>query len=162
MTVSSRESKVGNQELATGRPAPADARSTSDSGRSTTDDRLPAAAHASRVIVEHVRPEIDGGRFPIKRTIGERVDVTADIFADGHDVVAAVLRDRPTSTAEGAKTAEKNLLSASYAPAAPKLASRTSSEGGGSAVQRSEWRETPMLLVAPGSDEWTASFDTTR
>ncbi len=112
--------------------------------------------------VEHVRPEIDGGRFPIKRTIGERVDVTADIFADGHDVVAAVLRDRPTSTAEDAKTAEKNLLSASYAPAAPKLASRTSSEGGGSAVQRSEWRETPMLLVAPGSDEWTASFDTTR
>src|SRR6476659_6568393 len=93
MTVSSRESKVGNQELATGRPAPADARSTSDSGRSTTDDRLPAAAHASRVIVEHVQPEIDGGRFPIKRTIGERVHVTANIFADGHDVVAAVLRD---------------------------------------------------------------------
>jgi len=114
------------------------------------------------VTVEHVRPEIDGGRFPVKRTIGERVDVTADIFADGHDVVAAVLRDRPTSTAEDAKTAEKNLLSASYAPAAPKLASRTSSEGGGSAVQRSEWRETPMLLVAPGSDEWTASFDTTH
>ncbi|HMJ87463.1 MAG TPA: maltotransferase domain-containing protein, partial [Vicinamibacterales bacterium] len=112
--------------------------------------------------VEHVRPEIDGGRFPVKRTIGERVDVTADIFADGHDVVAAVLRDRPTSIAEDAKTAEKNLLSASYAPAAPKLASRTSSEGGGSAVQRSEWRETPMLLVAPGSDEWTASFDTTH
>ena len=112
--------------------------------------------------VEHVRPEIDGGRFPIKRTIGERVDVTADIFADGHDVVAAVLRDRPTSTAESAKSAENVLLSASYAPAAPKLASRTSSEGGGSAVQPSEWRETPMLLVAPGSDEWTASFDTTR
>src|SRR5580765_4413071 len=93
MTVSSRESKVGNQELATSRRAPADARSTSDSGLSTTDDRLPAAAHASRVIVEHVRHEIDGGRFPIKRTIGERVHVTAAIFADGHDVVAAVRRD---------------------------------------------------------------------
>ena len=65
-----------------------------------TDARLSTAAHASRVIVEHVRPEIDGGRFPIKRTIGERVHVTADIFADGHDVVVAVVRDRPRLNAE--------------------------------------------------------------
>jgi starch synthase (maltosyl-transferring) len=115
------------------------------------------------VIIEHVRPEIDGGRFPIKRTVGERLDVTADVFADGHDVVAAVLRDRPRLTAEDAKTADKNLLSANTTPAAPKLASRTSSEGGSSAisaVNRDEWRETRMVLAAPGTDEWTASFDT--
>ena len=31
----------------------------------------------SRVVVENVRPEIDGGRFPIKRTVGEPVEVTA-------------------------------------------------------------------------------------
>lgn len=38
-----------------------------------------------RVVIERVRPEIDGGRFPIKRVVGEKVVVEADIFADGHD-----------------------------------------------------------------------------
>ncbi|HXE80049.1 MAG TPA: alpha-1,4-glucan--maltose-1-phosphate maltosyltransferase [Vicinamibacterales bacterium] len=47
-----------------------------------------------RVIVENVAPIVDGGRFPIKRTPGEPVVVTASIFADGHDVLAAVLRCR--------------------------------------------------------------------
>src|SRR5437763_680640 len=49
-------------------------------------DQLP-----SRVIVEVVRPEVDGGRFPVKRTAGEDVAVTADVHADGHDVLAAAL-----------------------------------------------------------------------
>jgi starch synthase (maltosyl-transferring) len=44
-----------------------------------------------RVVIENVLPQVDGGRFPIKRVPGERVEVTADIFADGHDVLAAVL-----------------------------------------------------------------------
>ncbi len=44
-----------------------------------------------RVIIEHVRPEIVGGRYPIKRVIGEGVTVTADIFTDGHDSVSASL-----------------------------------------------------------------------
>jgi starch synthase (maltosyl-transferring) len=48
----------------------------------------------SRVVIEGVEPEIDGGRFPIKRTVGEEVVVSADIYADGHDVLAAVLRYR--------------------------------------------------------------------
>ena len=47
-----------------------------------------------RVVVEHVRPEIDDGRFPIKRTVGESVRVTAWVHADGHDVLAAVVRYR--------------------------------------------------------------------
>jgi starch synthase (maltosyl-transferring) len=42
-----------------------------------------------RVVVEGVEPEIDGGRFPIKRIIGETVAVEADVFGDGHDHVAA-------------------------------------------------------------------------
>ena len=37
----------------------------------------------SRVVIEGVEPEVDGGRFPIKRTVGEEVAVSADIFADG-------------------------------------------------------------------------------
>jgi len=46
------------------------------------------------VIIESVAPEVDAGRFPIKRTVGEEVAVSADIFADGHDVIVAVLRHR--------------------------------------------------------------------
>ena len=43
------------------------------------------------MVIEHVLPEIDGGYFPINRIIGEKVKVTADIFADGHDQIRAVL-----------------------------------------------------------------------
>jgi starch synthase (maltosyl-transferring) len=44
-----------------------------------------------RVIIEGVAPEIDGGRFPIKRTRGEPVTVEADIFVDGHEAISAAL-----------------------------------------------------------------------
>ena len=44
-----------------------------------------------RVIIEGVEPEIDGGRFPVKRTPGEQVRVRADIAADSHDVVTGLL-----------------------------------------------------------------------
>ena len=42
-----------------------------------------------RTIIENVLPEIDGGIYHIKRTAGEWVNITADIFADGHDVIRA-------------------------------------------------------------------------
>ncbi len=42
-----------------------------------------------RVVIEDVRPQIEGGRFPIKRAVGEKVVVIADIFSDGHDTVSA-------------------------------------------------------------------------
>jgi starch synthase (maltosyl-transferring) len=44
-----------------------------------------------RVVIENLRPSVDDGRFPVKRTVGERVVVSADVFADGHDVLAAVV-----------------------------------------------------------------------
>jgi starch synthase (maltosyl-transferring) len=44
-----------------------------------------------RVVIERVEPEVDGGRFPIKRTVGEEVRVRADIYADGHDLLGAML-----------------------------------------------------------------------
>ena len=50
-----------------------------------------------RIVIEGVKPEIDGGRFPIKRVIGDTVVVEADIFADGHDVLSAVLLYRRES-----------------------------------------------------------------
>jgi starch synthase (maltosyl-transferring) len=45
-------------------------------------------------VIENLQPLIDGGRYPIKRTIGQDLVVEADIFKDGHDVVAAVLKWR--------------------------------------------------------------------
>jgi len=45
----------------------------------------------TRIVIEGVNPEIDGGRFPIKRIIGDKVVVEADIFADGHSVLSAAL-----------------------------------------------------------------------
>ncbi|WP_410001700.1 alpha-1,4-glucan--maltose-1-phosphate maltosyltransferase [Singulisphaera sp. GP187] len=53
-----------------------------------------------RVVIEGVQPEINHGKFPIKRTVGEDVVVTADIFAEGHDLVAAVLRHGPIGGAD--------------------------------------------------------------
>jgi len=44
-----------------------------------------------RVVIEGVEPEVDGGRFAIKRTVGDEVGVRADIYADGHDSLAARL-----------------------------------------------------------------------
>jgi starch synthase (maltosyl-transferring) len=56
---------------------------------------MPGEAGIQRVVIEGVKPEIDCGRFPIKRTVGETVLVEADVFADGHDAVACRLLWRP-------------------------------------------------------------------
>ena len=45
----------------------------------------------ARSIIENVEPEINGGRFPIKRVAGERIVVRADVYSDGHDEIAARL-----------------------------------------------------------------------
>src|SRR5581483_11710662 len=47
-----------------------------------------------RVVIRGVEPEIECGRFAIKRTVGDPVVVEADVFADGHDAIAAVVRYR--------------------------------------------------------------------
>ena len=43
------------------------------------------------IIIERITPELDGGRHPIKRVVGDQLLVTADIFADGHDLLDAVV-----------------------------------------------------------------------
>jgi starch synthase (maltosyl-transferring) len=58
----------------------------------------------NRVIIENVKPEIDNGRFFIKRIPGERVDVSADIFSDGHDVLRAALHFKHESDKKWAET----------------------------------------------------------
>src|SRR6201999_1350702 len=52
------------------------------------------AMSAPRVIIESVQPAVDNGRFPVKRIVGEAVDVTAAIFAEGHDKIAAAVQWR--------------------------------------------------------------------
>ncbi|MCT7374224.1 alpha-1,4-glucan--maltose-1-phosphate maltosyltransferase [Chelativorans salis] len=49
---------------------------------------------ASRIAIEAVEPVINGGRFAAKAIVGERFRVEADIFCDGHEVIAAVLLHR--------------------------------------------------------------------
>ena len=45
----------------------------------------------NRVVIEGLAPEVDAGRFPAKRTVGDQVRVEADIFTDGHDSIAAAI-----------------------------------------------------------------------
>jgi starch synthase (maltosyl-transferring) len=61
---------------------------------------LPVEEGRQRVVIEGVQPEIDGGRFPIKRTVGEQVLVEADIFVDGHDAISSVLCYRKQGEAQ--------------------------------------------------------------
>ena len=58
-----------------------------------------------RVIIEEVQPQIDGGRYPAKRVLGDTVTVTAAIFGDGHDHVAARLLYREGTAAGKWQTA---------------------------------------------------------
>jgi starch synthase (maltosyl-transferring) len=50
-----------------------------------------------RVVIEEVSPQIDAGRYPAKRILGDNVTITAAIFSDGHDHVAARLLFRHAS-----------------------------------------------------------------
>jgi starch synthase (maltosyl-transferring) len=54
---------------------------------------------AKRFFIEDIYPTVDGGRFPVKRIAGEAIDVWADIFRDGHEVVAGALRWRADTDA---------------------------------------------------------------
>ena len=57
-----------------------------------------------RVVIDNVSPAVDGGRFPIKRIVGESVLVSADIFADGHDELDVLLLHRSTTADEWTET----------------------------------------------------------
>jgi len=46
----------------------------------------------SSILIEDIQPQVDCGRYPIKREVGDEIEVTADIFRDGHDLLAAVVQ----------------------------------------------------------------------
>ena len=63
----------------------------------TANVSIPSVGDLSgrRIFIEDVYPVVDAGRFPVKRIAGETVEVWADIFRDGHAVLAAELLWRP-------------------------------------------------------------------
>ena len=88
----------------------------------------PPGDRPQRVVIEGVTPQVDAGRFPIKRTTGERVDVSADIFVDGHDRITATLQYRLADAPGASPDIPADL----------------------------QWCETYMTPV--GDDRWTAAF----
>jgi starch synthase (maltosyl-transferring) len=65
--------------------APAPARKTAGA----RGDLPPADELMRTVVIEAIAPAVEGGRYPVKREVGAVVDVTADIFKEGHDVLVA-------------------------------------------------------------------------
>jgi starch synthase (maltosyl-transferring) len=130
-----------------------------------------------RVVLERLQPAIDDGRFAIKRTPGETVTVTVDMFADGHDLIAGVLKYRPRAAGprDGRAAGMPAAPSARQAPPAESGITRQSASdrrGSGSAVVEPStdtadvsggslsWSEVP--LTALGNDAWTAAFSVSR
>ncbi|MCG6920794.1 MAG: alpha-1,4-glucan--maltose-1-phosphate maltosyltransferase [Acidobacteria bacterium] len=60
----------------------------------------PDGERPPRVVVENVSPCIERGRFPIRRVVGEDVDVQADAYSDGHDALSVLLLWKPDSEAK--------------------------------------------------------------
>src|SRR5262245_13825072 len=97
------------------------------------------ASLARRVVIEDVSPAVDAGRFPIKRTIGEVVEVTAAVFADGHDELTVRLRDRAITRIPNPESRIPNPESRIPSDLPP-------------------WRETRMASLGPGIDRWRGRF----
>ncbi|HEU5184640.1 MAG TPA: alpha-1,4-glucan--maltose-1-phosphate maltosyltransferase [Gemmatimonadaceae bacterium] len=94
------------------------------------------------IVIERVRPEVDGGRFPAKRVAGESCLVSADIFKEGHDQLAARVRYR------GPGEGEWSYVAMPYDPDADQWA------GAFSLDRIGEWRFT--------IEAWTDGFGTWR
>jgi len=93
-----------------------------------------------RVVIEAVSPEVDAGRFPAKRAIGETVTVEADVFADGHDALAAILKHKFLP------------IPAGIPPARP--------GGAPKAAEGPDWIETPLTPLV--NDRWRGDFPVTE
>jgi len=48
----------------------------------------------ARIQIQEVSPQVDCGRYPVKRTAGDEVEVTARIFRDGHETLGAAVRHK--------------------------------------------------------------------
>jgi len=48
----------------------------------------------ARIVIQYPAPSVDGGRYPAKRCVGDLINVQADVFRDGHELIRAVVRYR--------------------------------------------------------------------
>jgi starch synthase (maltosyl-transferring) len=64
-----------------------------------------------RVIIEGVSPAVDEGRFPARRVAGDVVQIEADIYADGHDLISAVIHHRHQSAKKTSEVRMRALVS---------------------------------------------------
>jgi starch synthase (maltosyl-transferring) len=70
------------------RSAPAE--STRAGSARRTAERPP-----DRIVIQYPAPAVDGGRYPVKRVVGDRIEVSVDIFRDGHDLLRGVVKYQP-------------------------------------------------------------------
>ncbi len=98
-----------------------------------------------RAVIENVTPCVDGGRFPIKRTLGDRVTVEADAFTDGHDRIRVRLvywpAARPPADGDGCKNGDSGEVGA----------------GGAGGAEAGE-----VEMVEIGNDRWRGEFAVDR
>src|SRR5690349_3810323 len=89
---SARTRKANTTTATAGRPAAISEPSSTTNGRLRGD--LPPLETYPAVAIEDVQPELDGGQWPIKRVVGDLVEVSADIFKEGHDLLQARVQYR--------------------------------------------------------------------
>jgi len=61
---------------------------------STTRGSARRVHATSSLVIEDIQPTVDGGRYPVKRVVGDVVVITATVYRDGHDLLAARIRYR--------------------------------------------------------------------
>jgi starch synthase (maltosyl-transferring) len=54
----------------------------------------PALRPPRRIVIQYATPAVDGGRYPAKRCVGDRIAVAADVFRDGHELIRSAVRYR--------------------------------------------------------------------
>jgi starch synthase (maltosyl-transferring) len=89
-----------------------------------------------RIVIENVTPRVDCGRYAAKAAVGEKVEVAADIWKDGHELLRAAVLWRKLQPAE---------LTFGAMPAAPDR-------------KRSDWRESLLLSDVAFNDRWYATI----
>jgi starch synthase (maltosyl-transferring) len=67
---------------------------TTETPSSQAQDSDAAAQPPRRIVIQYPTPTVDDGRYPVKRCVGDRVRVEADVFRDGHELLRAVVRYR--------------------------------------------------------------------
>jgi len=67
------------------------ARRVAETVRRAREPGADAVGTRRSIVIERIAPQLDGGRYPVKRVVGDQLLVTADIFADGHDLLDAAL-----------------------------------------------------------------------